>query len=80
MPTTVAPVKYKLVTTVVPRSLSAALMLLLLYHLSMIILSSDFAAERIFTRIDQVKATCFQLKQEQKKSRKAVTVKKGNSR
>ena len=57
LPTTVAPVKHTLVTTVVLGSFSAAL---ILFSPSMIIFSSGSAAEHFFAHVSQVKATCFQ--------------------
>ena len=59
LPTTVAAVEHMLTTTVALGSFSAALILL---SPSMIIFSSDFAAECFFACVSQVKATCFQPK------------------
>ena len=59
LPTTAASVEHMLATTVVLGSFSAALILL---SPSMIIFSSDFAAERFFACVSQVKATGFQPK------------------
>ena len=68
--TYIAPVKCMLVTTVVLGSFSVALILL---SPSTIIFSSDFAAKCFFTRVSQVKATCFQPKRE-KRCRKEVNL------
>ena len=57
------------VTTVVLGSFPAALIIL---SPSVVILLFDFAVEHFFTRVSQVKATCFQLKWKQR-SRKEVT-------
>ena len=59
LPTTVTPVVHTLATTVVRGSFSAALIFL---SPSTIIFSSDFAANRFFTHVRQVKVTCFQPK------------------
>ena len=59
LPTTVSPVECVLATTVALGSFSAASILL---SPSNIIFSSDFAAERFFAHVSQVKATCFQPK------------------
>ena len=59
LPTAVAPVERTLATMVALGPISAALILLLP---SAIIFSSDFAAERFFARVSQIKATCFQLR------------------
>ena len=56
LPATVAPVQRTLATTVALGSFSAA------FLSTSTILSSDFAAERFFARINQVRATCFQPK------------------
>ena len=59
LPTTIAPVERTLATKVALGSFSAALILL---SPSTIIFSSDFAAERFFVRVSQVKSTRFQSK------------------
>ena len=63
LPITVTPVVCMLVTTVVLRSFSAALIFL---FPSTIIFSSAFAADHFFAHVSQVKVTCFEPKWKQR--------------